>query len=46
MTTAQAVGRVASTLQRFVADDILFANISLYSNDLIAGTYQVRLENY
>ena len=29
-STAQAVGRVASTLQRFTADNIQFANISLY----------------
>ena len=28
---AQAVGRVASTLQRFTSDDIKFANISFYS---------------
>ena len=27
-STAQAVGRVASTLQRFTADDIQFADIS------------------
>ena len=44
-STAQAVGRVASTLQRFTADNIQFANISLYSKDLIAATYRVDLEN-
>ena len=43
-SSAQAVGRVASTLQRFTADDVKFANISLYSRDLIAATYRVDLE--
>ena len=43
-STAQALGRVASTLQRFAADDIQFANISLYSKDLIAATYRVNLK--
>lgn len=43
-STAQAVGRVASTLQRFTADDIKFANISFYSKDLLAATYRVDLE--
>ena len=43
-STAQAVGRVASTLQRFTADDVQFANISFYSKDLIAATYRVDLE--
>ena len=43
-STAQAVGRVASTLQRFTADNIQFANISFYSKDLIAATYRVDLE--
>ena len=41
---AQSVGRVASTLQRFTADDVQFANISFYSKDLIAATYRVDLE--
>ena len=36
-STAQAVGRVASTLQRFTSDDIQFANISFYSKDLHSG---------
>ena len=31
---AQAVGRVASTLQRFTADEVQFANISFFSNNL------------
>ena len=43
-STAQALGRVASTLQRFTGDDIQFANISFYSNDLIAATYSLDLE--
>ncbi len=42
---AQALGRVASTLQRFTADNIQFADISFYSKNLIAATYQVDLEN-
>ena len=43
-STAQAVGRVASTLQRFTADSIKFANISFYNKDLKTATYQVDLE--
>ena len=43
-STAQALGRVASTLQRFTADNVQFANISFYSRDLIAATYRVDLE--
>ena len=41
---AQAVGRIASTLQRFVADDVKFANISFYSDNLETATYRVDLE--
>ena len=41
---AQAVGRVASTLQRFTADDIQSANISFFSEGIIAATYRVDLE--
>ena len=44
-STAQAVGRLASTLQRFTADKVHFAHISLYSKDLIAATYRVDLKN-
>ena len=44
-STAQAVGRLASTLQRFAADDIKFANISFYSAGLQTGTYFVDLNN-
>ena len=44
-STAQALGRVASTLQRFTADDVQFANISFNSKkDLLAATYRVDLE--
>ena len=41
---AQAIGRVASTLQRFTANNIKFANISFYSLDLMTASYQVDLE--
>ena len=43
-STAQALGRVASTLQRFTSDEIKFANISFISRDLITGSYRVDLE--
>ena len=43
-STAQAVGRVASTLQRFTADNIKFADISLYSGNLQTATYRVNLD--
>ena len=43
-STAQAMGRVASTLQRFTADEVQFADISFYSKDLQAATYRVDLE--
>ena len=43
-STAQAVGRVASTLQRFSSDKIKFAKISFYSRDLQVATFQVDLE--
>ena len=41
---AQAVGRVASTLQRFTADNITISNISFYSQDLQLVSYRVDLE--
>ena len=41
---AQAVGRVASTLQRFTSDDITSANISFYLHDLQIASYRVDLE--
>ena len=43
-STAQAVGRIASTLQRFTSDDITIANISFYSQDLQLASYRVDLE--
>jgi len=41
---AQAVGRIASTLQRFTSDNITVANISFYSQDLQLVSYRVDLE--
>ena len=41
---AQAVGRIASTLQRFTADDIKIANISFFSQDLQLVSYRVDLQ--
>ena len=43
-STAQAVGRVASTLQRFTADNIQFAHISFYYKGFETATYRVDLE--
>ena len=43
-STAQAVGRVASTLQRFTADKVQFADISFFSKNLVVATYRVDLE--
>lgn len=43
-STAQAVGRLTSTLQRFTADEIKFAHISFYSNDLQTAVYRVDLQ--
>ena len=42
-STAQAVGRVASTLQRFTADNVQFADVSFYSKGLMAATYRFNL---
>ena len=44
-STAQAVGRVASTLQRFTSDDIKFAHIFLRVGDVEAASYRVDLES-
>ena len=38
------MGRVASTLQRFSADDVQFAHISFQSSNLHTATYRVDLE--
>ena len=43
-STAQAVGRVSSTLQRFTSNNIRFANISFFSRNIITGSYRVDLE--
>ena len=43
-STAQAVGRVISTLQRFTSDDIQFANISFATGYLQTGTYRIDLQ--
>ena len=43
-STAQAVGRVASTLQRFSSDDIKFATISFYSKGLQTSKFRIDLE--
>ena len=43
-STAQAVGRVASTLQRFTSNDVKFANISFLSQNIITGSYRVDLK--
>ena len=43
-STAQAVGRIASTLQRFTSDKIKFAHIAFYSQGLQTANYQVDLE--
>lgn len=41
---AQAVGRVASTLQRFTSDEIKIGNIFFYSQNLMTASYRVDLE--
>ena len=43
-STAQAVGRIASTLQRFTSDSINLAQISFATKNLITATYIVDLE--
>ena len=42
-STAQAVGRLASTIQRFTSDNVKFANISFYSKDLQTASFRVDL---
>ena len=44
-STAQALGRIISTLQRFTSDDIKFANISFATGYLQTGTYRIDLQN-
>ena len=43
-STAQAVGRVSSTLQRFTSDEVQFADISFFFKNLVVATYLVDLE--
>ncbi len=43
-STSQAVGRIASTLQRFTSNNIKFANISFMSRNIITGSYRIDLE--
>ena len=43
-STAQAVGRIASTLQRFTSDDVKQAKIFFYSDTLQTANYLVDLE--
>ena len=44
-STAQAIGRIASTLQRFTADDIKFAEITFNKDNLKTGSYRIDLDN-
>ena len=41
---AQALGRVASTLQRFTSEEVKFADISFYTGNLQVAGYRVDLE--
>ena len=43
-STAQAVGRVTSTLQRFTSDEIKNALIIFYKNDVEVASYSIDLE--
>ena len=43
-STAQAVGRLSSTLQRFTSDKVKFANISFIGEDLVLASYHIDLE--
>lgn len=43
-STAQAVGRLASTLQRFTSDKVKIARISFYSYELQTASYRVDLQ--
>lgn len=43
-STAQAIGRIASTLQRFTSDSVTKANISFYSQGLKLATYRLNLQ--
>ena len=43
-STAQALGRLASTLQRFTSDDVNLAKISFYSEEMQTSTFEVDLK--
>ena len=43
-SVSQAVGRLASTLQRFTSNNVKFAYISFHSGDLQVATYKINLE--
>lgn len=43
-SSAQALGRITSTLQRFTSDKIKTATISFYRRDLMVASYQIKLE--
>ena len=43
-SSAQAVGRIASNLQRFTADTVTSANISFLREGIIIGSYDVDFE--
>ena len=43
-STAQAIGRISSTLQRFTADDVKHAHISFHKKGLQVAAYTVDLE--
>ena len=43
-SSAQAVGRIASNLQRFTADTVTSANISFLREGIIIGSYDVDLK--
>ncbi len=43
-STSQAVGRVASTLQRFTSNTVNVAHISFRSGDLQTATYRINLD--
>ena len=44
-STAQALGRVSSTLQRFTPDRVKSANVSFYDGNLHVASYVIDLEN-
>ena len=43
-STAQSLGRLASTLQRFTSDEVKVAKVSFISRNIVAGSYHIDLE--